>query len=57
MNLKEIVRKELLSEQGRKRDVIRKVIKDIVTVFKNENEGEYYLPEYFKERDEINLRE
>ena len=53
MNLKEIVRKELLSEQGRKRDVIRKVIKDIVTVFKNENEGEYYLPEYFKERDEM----
>jgi hypothetical protein len=31
MNLKEIVRKELLSEQGRKRDVIRRVIKDIVT--------------------------
>ena len=53
MNLKEIVRKELLSEQGRKRDVIRRVIKDIVTVFKNEDEGEYYLPEYFEDRDEM----
>jgi len=53
MNLKEIVRKELLSEQGRKRDVIRRVIKDIITVFKNEDEGEYYLPEYFEDRDEM----
>jgi hypothetical protein len=53
MNLKQIVRKELLSEQGRKRDVIRKVIKDIITVFKNENEGEFYLPEYFTDRDEM----
>jgi len=53
MNLEEIVRKELLSEQGRKRDVIRKVIKDIVTVFKNEEEGEFYLPEYFEDRDEM----
>ena len=53
MNLKEIVRKELLSEQGRKRDVIRRVIKDIVTVFKNEDEGEYFLPEYFEDRDEM----
>jgi uncharacterized membrane protein YheB (UPF0754 family) len=53
MNLKEIVRKELLSEQGRKRDVIRKVIKDIVNVYKNEEEGEFYLPEYFEDRDEM----
>jgi hypothetical protein len=53
MNLKEIVRKELLSEQGRKRDVIRRVIKDIITVFKNEDEGEYYLPEYFEDRGEM----
>ena len=53
MNLKEIVRKQLLSEQGRKRDVIRKVIKDIVTVFKNEEEGEFFLPEYFEDRDEM----
>ena len=53
MNLKEIVKKELLSEQGRKRDVIRKVIRDIVTVFKNEEEGEFFLPEYFEDRDEM----
>jgi uncharacterized membrane protein YheB (UPF0754 family) len=53
MNLKEIVKKELLNEQGRKRDVIRKVIKDIVNVYKNEDEGEYYLPEYFEDRDEM----
>ena len=53
MNLKEIVRKELLSEQGRKRDVIRKVIRDIIIVFKNEEEGEFFLPEYFEERDEM----
>jgi hypothetical protein len=53
MNLKEIVRKELLSEQGRKRDVIRKVIRDIVAVFKNEEEGEFFLPEYFEDREEM----
>jgi hypothetical protein len=53
MNLKEIVKKELLNEQGRKRDVIRKVIKDIVNVYKNEDEGEFYLPEYFEDRDEM----
>ena len=53
MKLEEIVRKELLSEQGRKRDVIRKVIKDIVTVFKNEDEGEFFLPEYFEDRNEM----
>jgi hypothetical protein len=53
MNLKEIVRKELLSEQGRKRDVIRKVIRDIVAVFKNEEEGEFFLPEYFEDRDKM----
>jgi hypothetical protein len=53
MNLKEIVKKELLSEQGRKRDVIRKVIRDIVAVFKNEEEGEFFLPEYFEDRYEM----
>ena len=44
MNLKEIVRKELLSEQGRKRDVIRKVIRDIVAVFKNEEYWKTGIP-------------
>ena len=53
MNLKEIVRKELLSEQGKKSDVIRKLIRDIIIVFKNEEEGEFFLPEYFKERQEM----
>lgn len=53
MNLKEIVRKELLTEQGRKRDVIRKVIRDIINVYKSEDEGEFYLPEYFKGREEM----
>lgn len=53
MNLKEIVKKELLSEQGRKRDVIRKVIRDIINVYKSEDEGEFYLPEYFKNREEM----
>lgn len=53
MDLKKIIRKELISEQGKKRELIRKVIRDIVSVFKSENEGEFYLPEYFKDRDEI----
>lgn len=53
MNLNEIVRKELLSEQGKKSDVIRKLIRDIIIVFKNEEEGEFFLPEYFKERQEM----
>lgn len=35
---------ELLLEDGRLRNVIRTIVKDIVSVYKKENDGEFYLP-------------
>ena len=32
---------------------IRQIVRDIITVFKNEDEGEFQLPEYFEDRDEM----
>ena len=37
---------ELLLEDGRLRNVIRTIVKDLVTVYKEEDEGEFYLPNY-----------
>jgi hypothetical protein len=42
---------ELILENNRRRQVIRTIVKDIITVFKNEEEGEFYLPNYL-EKDE-----
>ena len=42
---------ELLLEDGRLRNVIRTIVKDLVTVYKEEDEGEFYLPNYL--HDEI----
>jgi hypothetical protein len=53
MNLEKIIRKNLLIEDNKRRDVIRQIVKDIITVFKNNDEGDYYLPEYFEERHMI----
>jgi len=37
---------ELLLEDGRLRNVIRTIVKDLVTIYKEEDEGEFYLPNY-----------
>lgn len=48
MNLKEI-----LLEDGRRREVIRTLVRDIIKVFKSEDDGEFYLPNYTNEDEEI----
>lgn len=52
MNIRESIR-EILIEDNRMRGVIRHLVRDVVEVFKNEDEGEFYLPEYFEDRDEM----
>lgn len=42
-------KKNILLENVKHKSVIRKIVKDIINVFKNENDGEFYLPEYFDE--------
>lgn len=44
---------KILNEDNRMRNIIRSVIRDIVLVYKNEDEGEFYLPEYFEDRDKM----
>lgn len=36
---------DLIVEDSRRRDIIRQIIKDIITIYKSEDEGEYYLPD------------
>ena len=40
-------------EDNRRRDVIRQIVKDLVVVFKENQEGDFYLPEYFTDRSMI----
>jgi hypothetical protein len=35
----------LLNENNNKREEIRKIVRDIISIFKKNNEGEFYLPE------------
>lgn len=37
-------------EDNRRREVIRKIVKDLIIVFKDNEEGDFYLPEYFEDR-------
>jgi len=52
MNIKERIRK-IINEDNRMRQPIREIVKDIISVVKNENDGEFYLPEYFEDRDSM----
>lgn len=36
---------DLIVEDSRRRDIIRQIIKDIITIYKSETEGEFYLPD------------
>jgi hypothetical protein len=44
---------ELILENNRRRQVIRTIVKDIITVFKNEEEGEFYLPNYLEKNEDF----
>ena len=45
--------KFLLFEDGRHGVVTRTIVRDIINVFKNEEEGEFYLPNYIDDNREI----
>ena len=45
----------LLLENKKRRNVIRTLVRDIITVFKGEDEGEYYLPNYLDNEDFYNF--
>jgi len=42
----------LLLEDNRRRDVIRTIVRDLITVFKTEVDGEFYLPMYINDDKE-----
>ncbi len=43
------IKKEHITEISKRRSIVRDLVSDIVKVYKNEEEGEFYLPEYFDE--------
>jgi hypothetical protein len=45
----------LVLENKKRRNVIRTLVRDIITVFKSEDEGEYYLPNYLDNEDFYNF--
>ena len=45
MNFLDLKIKSLLNEDNNKRQEIRTIVKDIISIFKNNDEGEFYLPE------------
>lgn len=44
-----ITKKSIILERGGYDQAIRQIVKDIITVYKNEGEGEFYLPEHVDE--------
>ena len=38
------IKKKVILESAKLRQEIRTIVKDIIQLFKNENEGEFYLP-------------
>ena len=45
--------KNLILEDGRRRDIIRTVVKDIIKLYKDEDEGEFYLPNYYDDENDF----
>ena len=43
----------MIMEDNRRRDVIRQIVKDLILIFKENEEGDFYLPEYFEDRNMI----
>jgi len=45
MSFLELKIKSLLNENNNRREEIRSIVKDVITIFKGNDEGEFYLPE------------
>ena len=43
----------LLLEDSRRRDVIRTIVRDIITTYKSEEDGEFYLPNYIDDEKDF----
>ena len=41
--------KKLIFESNRRRDVIRTLVRDIIKIYKEEDDGEFYLPNYLND--------
>jgi hypothetical protein len=52
MNIKNRFR-STLNENNHMRSVVRDIVRDIINVFKKNDNGYFHLPEYFSERDEM----
>jgi hypothetical protein len=39
-----LIKKSILFEDNRRREIIRTIVKDVTTIIKNDGDGEYYLP-------------
>ena len=48
-SLTEEYKKKVILEKAQKASYIREIVRDIITIFKKEDEGEFYLPEEFNE--------
>ena len=44
-------RRKIISENNRRRGVIRNIVRDIITVYKDEDDGEFYLPNHLEDND------
>jgi hypothetical protein len=44
VEIKEFEKDNLILEDGRRRDVIKTLVKDIIKIYKEESDGEFYLP-------------
>jgi hypothetical protein len=51
MNFLDLKIKSLLNENNNKRREVRTIVKDIVSIFKKNDEGEFYLPEDIKDEE------
>jgi hypothetical protein len=47
------LKKVNLNEVSKRRSIVRDIVSDLIKVYKNEEEGEFYLPEYFDEDNQI----
>jgi len=55
MNKSVELKKGYINEISKRRSIIRGLVSDIIKVYKNEEEGEFYLPEYFDEDRQMYL--
>ena len=49
------LKKGYINEISKRRSIVRDLVSDIIKVYKNEEEGEFYLPEYFDEDRQMYL--